>query len=470
MRKVAPFALALVALAAAAGAENRALVVGVGKYQHPGADLPGIDLDVKNMREAAKGMGFTDAQIKSLLDQQATLAGIRGAFKSWLVDGAGPQDKVLFYFSGHGTQIKDTNGDEADGTDEVFLPHDFRVANQTIEGSFVDDEFGALIDQLKTRNAYVYIDSCHSGTVTRAVGVSEEYVPKFFGYEGMPKGDGRLEGDALIQGKGEADESHVLMTAATEKQQAIATKAGSLFTLGVLDAVQKAQSSRALTPRQMRDSSEKFIVTQLSSNPSRVHNPTLYGNQRLASSNIFGAASGSTGPGVVGGVVGGGGSHGAVWADLERRVSASSYPVRVSARQQTYRENDNLVIDVDVNEPGYVNVINVGSGDGSSTVLFPNQFQRDNQVQAGRLTIPGTGAGFNLPAGLPGGRSEQQALIVVIHSKDRLNLYESAGKAGELFAELDADEATRAFSVAGAPTAGGRKAYGAGKAVVTIRK
>ena len=35
-------------------AEQRALLVGVGKYSVPGIDLPGIDLDLERMHETAR--------------------------------------------------------------------------------------------------------------------------------------------------------------------------------------------------------------------------------------------------------------------------------------------------------------------------------------------------------------------------------------------------------------------------------
>ena len=55
-------------LAGAAAAEQRALLVGVGKYAVPGIDLPGIDLDLERMQETLNLMGFDDSQIHQLLD------------------------------------------------------------------------------------------------------------------------------------------------------------------------------------------------------------------------------------------------------------------------------------------------------------------------------------------------------------------------------------------------------------------
>ena len=38
---------------------------------------------------------------------------------------ANPGDTVVITFSSHGGQVRDDNGDEADGLDEYLVPHDF---------------------------------------------------------------------------------------------------------------------------------------------------------------------------------------------------------------------------------------------------------------------------------------------------------------------------------------------------------
>ena len=66
--------IALVTLACSpfATAADRALLVGVGDYAQV-SDLPGIDLDVGMMQEAAERLGFRD--IRTLLDRkQPTIA------------------------------------------------------------------------------------------------------------------------------------------------------------------------------------------------------------------------------------------------------------------------------------------------------------------------------------------------------------------------------------------------------------
>ncbi len=480
MRRFMTYALGLglcSGAAASASAEDRALLIGVGNFANPQINaLPGIDKDVNLMKQAAREMGFKDSQMKVLMDREATLANIKATFKTWLIDGAGPNDKALFYISSHGTQEADQAPlDEADGTDEVIVAYDTKVGQGRLDNALVDDELGALLDQLRTKNAFVLVDACHSGTATRDM--SPGSVPKFWQWEGMPVGDGALEGDEKDAGKAAGDENHVLLTAANEKQVAQATPNGSVFTVGVLEAVRQARASNTpLTAVEIRDKAEAFIKQYFASNPRKIHTPTLYGNKSLAASNVFGAAAPGTGttpptttPGAPGtggpvGLPGTGGTPpaagttppaaaGDLYAQLDALTTKAAYPVKVSARQQTYAPGQNLVVDVDVAQAGYVNVLNVGQGDGEVTVLYPNQYHRDNKVAPGRLTIP-TGTEFDLPAGLPPGQTQQQTIIVVVHTSKPLSAYDAGSGTG--FLRSLGAEATRAFSVAagaGAPNA-----------------
>jgi len=162
----------------------------------------------------------------------------------------------------------------------------------------------------------------------------------------------------------------------------------------------------------------------------------------------------------------------AAWSELEGLVGKASHTLAVAPRQQVYSVGDNLVLDVDVPEAGYVNLINIGEGETEPTVLFPNQYQPDNRLEApARFTIPapvGAGALFDLPAVLPEGMSEQKVLVVVIHTTEPLSAYDLGSGIG-LVRTLSAP-ATRAFMVAAAGSGKAAERFGAGKVVLTIRK
>lgn len=64
--------------------------------------------------------------------------------------------EIYIYYSGHGTQRTDLDGDEADGKDEAFVFKD---------GVLLDDEIATIINNMKCSKLVCIADSCHSGTV-----------------------------------------------------------------------------------------------------------------------------------------------------------------------------------------------------------------------------------------------------------------------------------------------------------------
>ena len=124
---------------------NRALLVGINRYRLPGSDLQGCVNDVTNVRDVLlKYFGFKVKDIRVLADDRATRAGILKRLE-WLVKKATAGDRLLFHFSGHGSQIRDRNGDELkDRMDEILCPHDMDW-----DGSYImDDDLEALFSGL----------------------------------------------------------------------------------------------------------------------------------------------------------------------------------------------------------------------------------------------------------------------------------------------------------------------------------
>ncbi|MFV9678085.1 MAG: caspase family protein, partial [Methanosarcinales archaeon] len=60
--------------------------------------------------------------IRFLVNESATKANIRDAIR-WMANNANTEDTCIFYFSGHGKQSIDDNGDELDGLDESLLTY-----------------------------------------------------------------------------------------------------------------------------------------------------------------------------------------------------------------------------------------------------------------------------------------------------------------------------------------------------------
>lgn len=145
-----------------------ALLVGINYINTPN-ELNGCYNDIVNVSQFLRSnLGYTS--ITMLTDgnrntlptghsnptRQNILAGI-----SNLVSGLVAGDEVLFHYSGHGTLIRDTNGDEVTGYDSCLCPIDYDRA-----GIISDDELRVcLINKIpKGVKLYVILDCCHNGT------------------------------------------------------------------------------------------------------------------------------------------------------------------------------------------------------------------------------------------------------------------------------------------------------------------
>jgi hypothetical protein len=81
---------------------------------------------------------------------------------TWLVSNAQPGDSFFFHFSGHGSRVKDKDGDEADGYDETICPVDYKREGQILD----DDMHRIMVRPLPQGSRLTAIfDCCHSGSM-----------------------------------------------------------------------------------------------------------------------------------------------------------------------------------------------------------------------------------------------------------------------------------------------------------------
>ena len=146
---------------------RKALLVGINDYPGTQNDLQGCVNDITNLYDIlVKYFSFLPEDIVILSNSRARKAAIIDAVKS-LVAGAKDGDVLVFHYSGHGSQVRDAEGDELeDGKDEVLCPYDFDW-----NGGFIkDDDLASLISGLKRGvRMEIVLDSCHSGTGTREI-------------------------------------------------------------------------------------------------------------------------------------------------------------------------------------------------------------------------------------------------------------------------------------------------------------
>lgn len=154
---------------------KRALLIGINKYKAV-PKLQGSLNDIETMRQILlTRWGFADKNIVVLTDEAATRDGMLAALEQ-LAKVAGPNDTVYFHYSGHGSQVDDLNGDEPDDhLDETLVPQDGRTPGIR---DITDDELDAIFARMAAKNAFIVLDSCHSGTATRSLDIRTRSVPQ----------------------------------------------------------------------------------------------------------------------------------------------------------------------------------------------------------------------------------------------------------------------------------------------------
>ncbi|MGE4424372.1 MAG: DUF4384 domain-containing protein [Pseudodesulfovibrio sp.] len=428
MKRLLPFiVLCLLILSAPpATAADKALLIGIGKYRMKGIDLPGIDKDIETMRKVALTLGYKPENIKVLSDEQATLKNVQAAVDQWLIAGVGPDDRALFYFSGHGSQIYDKDKDESDNADEVLVCNDVALGVNTLKNVLVDDMFRDMLKRMRSSNIFILIDACHSGTATRSMASRhKDIVPKYLEYPGMPRTTRAL---SLFDKSMDTAEplNYSALSAAQDNQRAQASTKGSFFTLGIQKAVEAAAKDRRLDMSMLYDETTRYISGAVPE-PAMVYSPALVGDAGHNAKNLFVPKA----------------PEAEDWIAQIRKIAGhATYDVGVRTNGTVFKIGEPLNISCTPKADGYLNVVTIQPGDPAPTILFPNRFHPENRVEAGQtISIPGQGDSFELTASPPAGK----ALIAVFHSPFPVNFYRQ-GYGDGAFRTMDR-ASTRGFVV-----------------------
>lgn len=171
-----------------------ALIIGVANYQNipklPASVLKDAE-DIYNVLINPNHCGYVAENIQLLLDQQATQANIKEAFRH-LIEKSNVDSTVLFYISSHGGQI--TAGEKAG---EYLLPidadffSDETLANTSISGH----EFTEFLRNIPAKKVLVIFDCCHAGGIGQTKSTDSSPLQTGFSdsyYEKLKQGVGRV--------------------------------------------------------------------------------------------------------------------------------------------------------------------------------------------------------------------------------------------------------------------------------------
>ena len=163
--------LLLISICCSCFAKNKALLIGVGRYQ---VNSGWRNISSSNDLTLLKRALPSSFEIQVLENNQATYESIKNALNS-LVSHAAKGDTIFFHFSGHGQQMITDDLSEPDDLDEALVPYDApnkKTNAYTGTKHLRDDELGKYVEDLRKRVGenglvIVCIDACYSDSMNK---------------------------------------------------------------------------------------------------------------------------------------------------------------------------------------------------------------------------------------------------------------------------------------------------------------
>jgi hypothetical protein len=495
-------------------AENHALILWIGDYGDPRADLPGIDLDAGHAKRIAKLMGVADRNMVEVANAQLTPRNV-GAALAGMQERIKEGDKLFIYYSGHGTQMGARGGTQARCSEAMYVR----------DGVFMDSALQEALTRLGSKASQVVMmnDSCFSGgAATRSLtsAAPEDSKAKFLPPDfktNTAVGAGYSCGDAVnTRGmtrslttleKDQRGPQVLYIAASTDTQVSFATKKGSYATLAwaqcLSDSSSDSNRSGTINGEELQACAQGWM-NRLGVKQTIM----LQGNTKLPltfTSNATGGTALATpapapapapapvaapAPAPVAATpapapvpapaptpVAAAPVSAAPAAQASGAVSAASalediaaagdrsYQVRIGTARDSMRIGQDLLdFSVTTNREGYLYILQVGSDGKTFNLLFPNKLDSNNQVAAGTHRFPRPN--WRVRSGGPAGTSYLLAIV----SPDKKDIGREMD-ATSVFASAAANNATTrnliVETTGASGSSGGR--YGA-SAVVSIRE
>jgi uncharacterized caspase-like protein len=140
------------------------LSFGVGDYRDPNLRLQAPKRDAEAVAaifEETGGGLFGEVSTTVLTDRRADRDGVQAAMEA-IVQEIGFSDVLVLYLSGHGFSEQGTY---------YYLPYDADVTD--LRGSCISEsDLADFVGRVPSRKVVILLDTCHSGEVTRSLGVA----------------------------------------------------------------------------------------------------------------------------------------------------------------------------------------------------------------------------------------------------------------------------------------------------------
>lgn len=423
-----------------------ALLVGIDKYKR--SPLSSCVADANAMKKLLmETYQFPEENILLLTDEAADKSGIMNALQNWLIPKLTSRDQAVFFFSGHGTQVHDYNGDEEDGMDEALCPANvFATIPVHADQYITDDELGNLLQQarLKAARLTAIIDSCHSGTGTRSLfdSGSANLPTKFLdiGYQEPPV---PTKSAPPVERQRNTVDGIISLFACQPDQKAVGGNEGelSVFTRNVIQALSSkpdyspSQLVASIAPQvvqtsgyyQQRPGTDTKIGepviqapgVRITSRPGGFVNPPPATPAPEPETTTSSSASTS------------GNQSSSLYGEL---VSKKDFAIWIDTNKVLYCKDDLMKLTVRSQLDCFIRIYLINAA--SETVqIFPNAYQSSNFVQAGtEVTLPPANGGFQFRMSAPFGT---ETIKVVASTEQFSDLQNLQFKQGEIFRSVE---------------------------------
>jgi formylglycine-generating enzyme required for sulfatase activity len=141
--------------------ESHALLVGVSEYTQGWPNLPGVREDINEVKVALEQKGFHTVVVIN-----PTRVELRGSIEKFInLYGQDVDNRLIFYFAGHGHTLKLSYGEEMG----YFVPADAPNPNMDKSGflatSLNMESIEVYSKQVQSKHALFLFDSCFSGSI-----------------------------------------------------------------------------------------------------------------------------------------------------------------------------------------------------------------------------------------------------------------------------------------------------------------
>ena len=141
--------------------ESYALVIGVIAYRSGWPRLPGVKKDVKAVSKALNDHGF---EVETAINP--TRSKLYEAFSTFINRyGQNVENRLLFYFAGHGYTRKQAYGEDMGYIVPVDAPNPDRNLNGFIAKSMDMQQIEVFAKRIQSKHAMFIFDSCFSGSI-----------------------------------------------------------------------------------------------------------------------------------------------------------------------------------------------------------------------------------------------------------------------------------------------------------------